>query len=528
MIPHDPVPATPAPEILRPPNPEEAVPAQTLPPETSPTPALPAGALRPGIPAASPAPAPAPDPAATPAPAPRPAADAPPRGFVLSLAIAVLGFSMMQTLLVPALPVLATQLGLDAATAGWILTAYLLSGAVAAPVIGSLGDRYGHRRVLIWTMLVFVAGAVIAGLAWALPVMLVGRVLQGAATASFPLAVAIVRGRLVGHRQAAAIGWLSGTLGLGAGLALVVGGVVTDLLGWPWLFALGGLLGLVATGLIARFVPAGESGEAQPQDWAGIALLIVALLPLLLVVSQGAAWGWTSPVVLGLAALAVAGVVALVLVERRVAHPLIDPALVTDRALAATNALTLFLGFVPYVFYVGLPVLLQGTGVIGHGLGVTATGAALLPGAVLVFLGGRVTPWLLGRTSGRGVAAIALGSMLVGGVGIAFATGSLLSIILFFCLIGLGNGIGFAVVAELIAGHAPQGGLGAALGVNGVLRTVGSAFGTPITTLILATTGLTAAGAASGDTFRVLFGMAAAVSLVGVAATLAIPRREAR
>ena len=455
-----------------------------------------------------------------------PSHGAPTKGFVPALAVAVLGFSMMQTLLVPALPVLAEQLSLDAATAGWILTAYLLSGAVAAPVIGSLGDRFGHRRVLIATMLVFVAGAAVAGLAPSLSMMLVGRVLQGAATASFPLAVAIVRGRLVGHQQAAAIGWLSGTLGLGAGLALVVGGVVTDVLGWQWLFALGGLLGALAVALIARFVPASRPGDSQRQDWAGIALLIVALLPLLLVVSQGSAWGWTSPVVLGLAALAVLGVVALVLVERRVAKPLIDPALVTDRALAATNALTLFLGFVPYVFYVGLPVLLQGTGVIGHGLGVTATGAALLPGAVLVFLGGRLTPWLLGRASGRAVAAIALGSMLVGGIGIAFGADSLLAIVAFFCLIGLGNGIGFAVVAELIAGNAPRDGLGAALGVNGVLRTVGSAFGTPITTLILATTGLTAAGAASGDTFRVLFGMAAAVSLVGVVATLAIPARR--
>ncbi|PIO51243.1 MFS transporter [Leucobacter sp. OAMLP11] len=453
-----------------------------------------------------------------------------PAGFTAALASAVLAFSMMQTLLVPALPVLSTELGLDGATAGWILTAYLLSGAVAAPVIGALGDRHGHRRVLMIAMLVFVIGGAVAGLAGSLPVMLVGRVLQGAATASFPLAVAIVRDRLVGRRQAVAIGWLSGTMGLGAGLALVVGGAVTDLLSWPWLFALGAGLGLLSVLLIAWRVPAGERGSAEPQDWAGVGLLVLTLLPLLLVISQGARWGWTSPAALGLAALALLGLAGLVLVERRLAHPLIDPVLVTDRALAATNALTLFLGFVPYAFYVGLPVLLQssasGIGAVGQGLGVTATGAALLPGAVLVFLGGRFTPWLLGRLSGRAVAAIALGAMCAGGIGIALRPGSLLAVILFFALVGLGNGIGFAVVAELIAGHVDRAGLGAALGVNGVLRTVGSAFGTPVATLILTSIGIAASGVPREETFRTLFLIAAGVSAAGVVLAFAIPARR--
>lgn len=472
--------------------------------------------------------APEPDTASVPtAPASGPGV---PAGFTAALASAVLAFSMMQTLLVPALPVLSAELGLDSATAGWVLTAYLLSGAVAAPVIGALGDRHGHRRVLIVAMLVFVAGGALAGLAGSLPVMLAGRVLQGAATASFPLAVAIVRDRLAGREQAVAIGWLSGTMGLGAGLALVVGGAVADLLSWPWLFAVGAGIGLLSVLLIAWRVPAGERGSAAPQDWAGVGLLILTLLALLLVISQGARWGWLSPVVLGLAALALLGLVGLVLVERRIASPLIDPVLVRDRALAATNALTLFLGFVPYAFYVGLPMLLQGSGsgagAIGQGLGVTATGAALLPGAVLVFLGGRFTPWLLGHLSGRAVAAIALAAMCAGGLGIALQPGSLLAVILFFGLVGLGNGIGFAVITELIAGHVDRSGLGAALGVNGVLRTVGSAFGTPVTTLILTSVGIAASGAPGEDGYRALFLLAAGVSALGAVLAFAIPARR--
>ena len=448
--------------------------------------------------------------------------------MVFALASAVLAFSMMQTLLVPALPVLSADLGLDSATAGWVLTAYLLSGAIAAPVIGSLGDRYGHRRVLIIAMLVFVAGAALAGLSGSFAVMLLGRVLQGSATASFPLAVAIVRARLVGRDQAVAIGWLSGTMGLGAGLALVVGGAITEAASWPWLFALGGGLGLLSVLLILRRVPRSHSGAPVAQDLPGIVLLTLVLLPLLLVISQGARWGWLSPLTVGLAALTLLALIALIAVERRVSAPLIAAELVTNRALVATNLLTLFLGFIPYLFYVGLPVLLQGAKetAIGHGLGVTATGAALLPGAVLVFLGGRFTPALLARFSGRQVAALALAVMLVGSIGIAAWPGSMTAIIGFFCLIGLGNGIGFAVIAELIAGHANRAGLGAALGFNGVLRTVGSAFGTPVTTLVLTSVGITVLGAPGVETFRVLFLIAAAVSLVGVLAAWLIPARR--
>lgn len=245
----------------------------------------------------------------------------PVRGLVPALAAAVLAFSMMQTLLVPALPVLASDLGVGGVGAGWILTSSLLSGAIAAPVIGALGDRWGHRRALLAALAVFAAGGAVAGLAGSLPVMLAGRVLQGAGTAAFPLAVAIVRSQLWGARQGATIGWLSGTMGLGAGLALVVGGVVTEALGWHWLFALGSGLGLLAGALILIAVPAEPAVGSARIDWAGTALLAVTLLPLLLVVSQGGRWGWASPATIGLGALAVGAGAALLAVERRVETP---------------------------------------------------------------------------------------------------------------------------------------------------------------------------------------------------------------
>ncbi|WP_395244432.1 MFS transporter [Agromyces sp. MMS24-K17] len=454
---------------------------------------------------------------ATPSPSTRPspvvAADPSPgvsRRIVVALALAVLAYSLMQTLLVPALPVFADGFGLDAAGSGWVLTSYLLSGAVAAPILGSLGDRFGHRRLLVVSLVVFAVGGVVCALAPGFGVLLAGRVLQGASTATFPLALAIVRRHLPAAGQRTAVGWLSGTIGLGAGVALVLGGLIVQLLSWPWLFILGTGLGLLALLLVMRWVPASHRGAGTRTDWVGGALLVVGLLALLLAVSQGGKWGWTSPVTLLLAVVAAAGIAGLVLVELRVAQPLVDMRVLARPVLLLTNGLTLFLGFVPYLFYVGLPVLLEsGTGA-GHGLDVATAGLVMLPSAVLVFLGGRMAPALATRMRTPVVAALSMALMGLGAAGAALAPSSLIAVIGSFALLGLGQGVGFAVVAELVSQLAPRSEVASAVAVNGVLRTVGSALGAPITALFLVD-----AAVGAGE-FAALFAFAALVSMVGV------------
>lgn len=433
------------------------------------------------------------------------------RGILPALLCAVLSYSLMQTLLVPALPALVSGLGVDAAGGGWVLTAYLVSGAIAAPILGGLGDGFGHRRLLLVSMGLFVVGSVLCVVGGGYAVFLTGRVLQGVSTASFPLALAIVRRHLPSEAQPAAVGWLSGTLGLGAGAALVIGGFIAEALSWQWLFVVGTGLGVISLVLVATQVPRSESAarEHRRLDLPGAVLLAIGLLSLLLVVAQGPTWGWGSPAVLSLAALAILAFIVLWVVEKRVSRPLIDVRVLSRPALAVTNLLTLLLGFIPYLFYVGLPVLFQAAHPGGFGMDVAQTGFAMLPGAVLVFVGGRLTPVLLTRLRPATVAALALLAMGVGSVGSALLPGSLLAVVLFFSAIGLGNGIGFALVADLVSRLVPRDEIAAAVGVNGVLRTIGSAFGAPITMLILADGAMPAS-------FAMLFALAAAVSVVGM------------
>jgi len=332
--------------------------------------------------------------------------------------------------------------------------------------------------------------------------------MQGAATASFPLALAIVRVQLPAPRRAAAIGWLSGMLGLGAGSALVIGGVLTDAVGWRGLFGFGALMALVSLVAVARWVPSARGRGEGRLDLAGASLLAAGLAALLLAISQGSAWGWSSPAVLALFAAAAAGFALLVLVERRTAVPVVDVRSLAEIRRALVNLVTVFLGFVPYLFYVALPILLESPAGIGHGMSVTGAGIAMLPSAVLVFVGGRLAPMLIPRIPGGVVISSALVVMLAGSALAALRPSSLLAVVIGFALVGLGNGAGFAAASDLVTRIAPKAEIAAAAGLNGVLRTVGSAVGIPVTGVILA------ASAVDETSFRALFLVAAGASLV--------------
>ena len=152
----------------------------------------------------------------------------------------------------------------------------------------------------------------------------------------------------------------------------------------------------------------------------------------------------------------------------------------------------------------------------------TQTGLALLPSALLVFLGGRFAPLLIQRIGSKSTAFMALAVMAVGSIGVALAPGNLLMVVVFFSIVGLGNGIGFAVCADLVATLSPRNEVAAAMGVNGVVRTVGSALGTPIATVVLTTVALSGSGTTTLASFSTLFFMAAAVGVVGALLTFTL------
>ena len=142
------------------------------------------------------------------------------------LAISGIAFALLQSLVAPALRTIQTDLHTTTTTVAWVFTGYLLSASVATPIVGRLGDMFGKKRMLVVTLAIVAAGTLVAALATSIDVLILGRVIQGAGGAIFPLAFAIIRDEFPHERVPTGIALISALLGVGGGLGIVLAGPI--------------------------------------------------------------------------------------------------------------------------------------------------------------------------------------------------------------------------------------------------------------------------------------------------------------
>ncbi|MEO3827747.1 MFS transporter [Actinomadura sp. B10D3] len=449
-------------------------------------------------------------------------------GTLVALVVAVFGYALMQTVVVPALKVLETGLHTTPATAAWILTAFLLSSAVLTPLLGRLGDQYGKRRVILAVLAVYALGMAGAAASQNIGQLVTARVLQGAALAVVPLAMAVLREALPPQRLPFAMGLVSGVVGAGAGAGLIVGGLLADHLSWRWLFVLGAALALVSLVLAALWVPADRRIAAGGIDLPGTVLLGGSLVAILLALAKGPAWGWSSGRVLGLLVLGVLLFAALVGVERARRDALIDVTELTDRPMLMTHLAAFLFGTGSYFFYLALPLYAQqrpgGTGV-GFGASVTEAGLLMLTGALAVIPAGMAVGRLTSALGPRWPIAGGFALITAGSVLLASAHDRKWQHVVFYAVVGIGTGLVIGVLPKLIADIVPLERTGTANGLNNIARTVGSAVGTAVAAAVIAS-GRAPRGATPDSTYTTLFWLATATGAAGIAAAFLAVRRR--
>ncbi|MCS5723794.1 MFS transporter [Herbiconiux sp. CPCC 203407] len=461
-----------------------------------------------------------------------------PRGrstaIILFLSLGGLSFAVLQSLVAPALGTIGGDLGVATTDASWVLTAYLLSASVLTPILGRLGDMVGKRRVIIVVLALLLVGTVLAALAPNLGVLIVARILQGAAGAVMPLSIGIVRDELPRERVSVTIGLLSAIFGIGAGIGIVAAGPIVEALSWHWLFWLPAVL--VAIALLGAIFGIPESPVRTPGrlDLIGTAILSVGLVALLLAVSEGQKWGWGDVKTIGLIALGAVALVVFVLVELRVKEPLIDVRLFTHRGVWTAHVVALAFGFAMFGTFILVPTLLQLPSVLGYGFGMSVTGAGLLllPTVVAMVVSGVVAGALIRRIGPKI-------PMIVGGVAVtaaflipALGHGEVWQIVVSGVLTGIGIGMALAATSNAIVESVPAAQTSEAISANTVIRTVGSSVGTAVIAALLASD-VSAQGAPLDEGFTVGFWVSAGVGVLAVLAALLAPslrarRREAR
>jgi EmrB/QacA subfamily drug resistance transporter len=443
------------------------------------------------------------------------------------LAVAGISYSLLQSLVAPALPDIQQALHTSVSSVSWVLTAYLLSASIATPLIGRLGDMYGKERLLVVVLILLCLGTAVSALATTMSVMLVGRVAQGAAGGIFPLAFGIIRDEFPRERVAGGIGLMSALLGVGGGAGVVLAGPIVDHLSYHYLFWLPLLLLIPTTVAIHLFVPESPIRVGGSVNWVGALLMALGLASVLIALSEASSWHWLSWKTLGALAVGVLVLVAWVRNETRSSHPLVDMRMMRIRGVWTTNAVAALLGFGMYSSFILLPVYVESPHEAGYGFGssVTAAGLFLLPSTLAMLLAGAMTGRLEKRFGSK--PPLLAGSLFAAAAYtlLAVARGERFEIYLAAVLLGTGIGLAFAAMVNLIIENVGPAETGIATGMNTVTRTVGGAFGGAITASIL-TASVQASGYPSAHGYTLAFAACALAPALGALIGLAIPRRR--
>src|SRR6202453_3742835 len=216
------------------------------------------------------------------------------------LALGGLAYAMLSSAVLPALPTMQHALHTSVTGITWLLTAYLLAASVGTAILGRLGDMYGKERLLLWTLAILAAGTLLAAVSSSLAVIVLARFIQGAAGGIFPLAFGIVRDEFPREKVAGSIGLLSAILGVGAGIGIVLSGVIVEHLSYHWLFWLPLIAILLAAVTTWRYIPESPVRVPGRINWLAAALMTIGISTVLLAISQTTEWGWGSPKTLGL------------------------------------------------------------------------------------------------------------------------------------------------------------------------------------------------------------------------------------
>lgn len=483
----------------------------------------------------------------------------------------------VETMLIPAIPDLINDFNVSYGTSSWILTTYLISGAVATPIVGKLSDVYGKKKVLLLVMLIYVIGVSFAGFASNIYTLLLVRAIQGIGMGMFPIAFGIIRDQFPREKISIGQGIISSMFAAGAAVGLSAGALIVENFGWQATFFTIIPIAILLLITIWRFVHIGENQQIDPApikysisrgkesslvpvtnfdekrrrklqlDIKGAVALAVSITSFLLcltLIETSSGLGTANNSFVGImsaygtiiciAIVAVISFLLFLLIEKKESYPLIDLRLLGNKAILPSLLIILIVGLSNFMVFQTIPILVRNPEPIGFGADVVDAGTIQLPFA-LVFL-------VFGPTSGLIISR--LGSLRPVIVGTSIITVSFLGLVFFHdsqtaISINLGvlaTGLSFAAIGAMnvIILATPKEYTGISLGIATLVRIIGSAIGPALAAMYMQSSqtvidiGVLSRSYPSDFAFVMIFSTATAIAAGSIFLSVLLHRRASR
>jgi EmrB/QacA subfamily drug resistance transporter len=398
-----------------------------------------------------------------------------------AIVLAMLPAVLDQTILATALPTIASDLG-RLADVSWVVTAYVVAAAVAAPLWGKLGDRHGRKLLLELSLALFLTASAICGVTQSLWMLVVARAAQGAAAGGLMSLAQAAVGDLVSPRERGRYqGYIMATFAVAAGAGPLLGGLLVDHASWRWVFYVNLPIGALALAILNRRLPSPERQVPSGRlDLPGAGLLAAAAGTLMLAcIWGGARYAWNSPAIVALLAATAAATVGLIVRTRRTADPIVPLSVIGNRVVALASGALFLTTATMFSITVFVPLFLQ----TATGATPTQAGVLLIPMMAGITLSTNVVGRLIQRT-GRYKIFPMIGLALV------FAALILLAIVverpsrlttgIALGLFGLGFGMVGQVLIVAVQNAVDGREMGLAMALTGFFRALGGAIGAAV------------------------------------------------
>jgi MFS family permease len=450
---------------------------------------------------------------------------------VIVLCFGGLSAALTQTLVIPIQSELPQLLDTSAANAAWVVTITLLAAAVSMPISGRVADLWGKQRVLVGSAAILLVGSLVCALSDTIAPMLVGRALQGLAMGFIPVGISLMREITPPDLAATATAAMSATLGVGGAIGLPLSAWIVQAGDWHALFWVASGLAVVVLALTWFAVPHVHDAQPGRLDAIGGLGLALGLVSFLVGVSKATTWGWTDARTLGAIA---AGILVLLVrgaYELRQADPLVDLRTTADLPVLMTNVAAVAVGFGMMAQAIVVPQLLQIPQATGYGLGqsILAAGLWMAPSGLMMMLFAPISSRLITSVGARLTLMIGAAVLGIGYLVALVLMDAPWQLLVASCISSAGVGIGYAAMPTLILDAVPMREAASAVGVNALMRSMGTTLAAAIMGTILTSDTHAFGGfeVPSKGAFQLCFLAGAIAAFIGVALTSTIPRRQA-